>query len=100
MLVNIIEQMWHVRNNVPQVFQAYKSICDIDGTQRVAEHQEIYEALVNRDANAARSAMHEHFAQILDKLIATSEAEQIEQARQRAQAVRERFSLDHLVNGS
>jgi DNA-binding GntR family transcriptional regulator len=67
---------------------------------RVEEHRDIYDALVNRDANAARAAMHEHFARILNKLITTSEAEQIEQARKQAQQVRKRFSLEHLVPNS
>mgnify|MGYP001826105426 CR=1 FL=1 len=97
MLVSIIEHMWHVRNNAPQVFRAYKAICEMDGATRVEEHRQIYEALVARDAGAARAAMHEHFARILSKLIATSEAEQIEAARKEAQKVRQRFSLDHLV---
>lgn len=100
MLVAIIEQMWYVRNNAPQVYRAYKSICEQDGARRVEEHREIYEALVNRDPNAARAAMHEHFARILNKLIATTEAEQVAEARRKAKEVRERFSLDHLVFGS
>ena len=97
-LVSIIEHLWHVRNDAPQVFRAYKSICEMDGATRVEEHRTIYEALVKRDANGARAAMHEHFARIISKLIATSEAEQIEQARKEAQKVRQRFSLDHLVS--
>ena len=100
MLVSIIEHMWHVRNNAPQVFRAYKSICEMDGATRVEEHRQIYHALVKRDAAAARAAMHEHFARILNKLIATSEAEQIELARKQAQEVRRRFSLDHLVSNA
>jgi len=96
MLVRMIEQMWHVRNNAPQVFSAYKSICEQDGKRRVEEHREIFDALAKRDAHAARKAMHQHFAQILDKLIATSEAEQVELARKQAEEVRQRFSLDHL----
>ena len=95
-----IEQLWYVRNNAPQVFRAYKAICEQDGATRVEEHRQIYDALAARDAHAARASMHEHFARILNKLIATSEAEQIEQARKQAQEVRKRFSLDHLVNGS
>jgi DNA-binding FadR family transcriptional regulator len=98
-LVSIIEHMWHVRNHAPQVFRAYKAICEQDGARRVEEHQAIYNALVKRDANAARAAMHEHFARILNKLIMTSEAEQIELARKQAQEVRKRFSLNHLVSG-
>lgn len=100
MLVSIIDHMWHVRNNAPQVFRAYKAICEMEGATRVEEHRQIYDALVKRDASAARAAMHEHFARILNKLIATSEAEQIEQARKKAQEVRQRFSLDHLVSNT
>ena len=97
MLVAVIEHMWHVRNNAPLVSRAYKAICDQDGAKRVEEHREIFQALSARDPKAARAAMHQHFALILNKLIATTEAEQVEQARQQAQEVRERFSLDHLV---
>lgn len=98
MIVTLIEHMWHVRNNAPQVYRAYKSICEMDGDRRVEEHREIYEALVNRDANAARAAMHHHFARILNKLIATTEAEEVEKARKAARETRKRFSLDHLVS--
>ena len=97
-LVSMIEQMWHVRNHAPQVYRAYKAICEQDGERRVEEHEEIYDALIRRDANAARAAMHEHFARILSKLIATTEAAQVEEARQQAQKVRERFSLGHLAS--
>ena len=99
MIVSLFERMWHVRNNVPKVFNAYKSICEQDGARRVEEHVEIYQALENRDAAAARTAMHHHFARILNKLIATTEAEQVEQLRRQTQEVRRRFSLDHLVPG-
>lgn len=100
MLVSIIEHLWFVRNNAPQVHRAYKAICELDGEARIDEHKIIYDALVNRDPSAARAAMHEHFARILHKLISTSEAEQIEQARKQAQEVRERFSLNHLVSSA
>jgi DNA-binding FadR family transcriptional regulator len=97
MLVSVIENLWHVRNNAPQVFHAYKAICELDGATRVEEHRQIFDALVKRDAEAARSAMHEHFSRILNKLIQTSEAEQIARARQQAEEVRRRFSLGRYV---
>lgn len=100
MLVAVIENMWHVRNNAPVVYRAYRAICDQDGAKRVEEHREIYEALLKRDPKAARAAMHQHFALILNKLISTNEAEQVEQARKQAQEVRQRFSLDHLVSNT
>ena len=98
LLVSMIEHMWHVRNHAPKVYGAYKAICVEDGERRVEEHRDIYDALVSRDANAARAAMHEHFARILSKLIATTEAAQVEEARKQAQEVRERFSLGHLAS--
>ena len=100
MLVSIIEQMWHVRNHAPMVSRAYRAICEQDGAKRVEEHREIFTALANRDPAAARATMHQHFALILNKLITTTEAEQVDLARKQAQAVRDRFSLDHLVPGN
>lgn len=97
MLVAVIENLWQVRNNAPQVSRAYRAICEQDGAKRVEEHHEIFAALSRRDPKAARVAMHQHFALILNKLIATSEAEQVELARKQAREVRERYSLDHLV---
>lgn len=98
MLVSVIENMWYVRNNAPVVSRAYRAICEQDGAKRVEEHREIFQALSARDPKAARAAMHQHFALILNKLIATNEAEQVEMARRQAQEVRKRFSLDHLVS--
>ena len=100
MLVSVIENMWYVRNNAPAVSRAYRAICEQDGAKRVEEHREIYQALSRRDPKAARAAMHQHFALILNKLIATTEAEQVELARRQAQEVRKRFSLDHLVSNT
>ena len=97
MIMLISDQLWHVRNHAPQVFKAYKAICEQDGQKRINEHREIYDALARRDADAARSAMHEHFARILDKLIVTDEAIKLEKIREQSNEVRKRFSLDHLV---
>ena len=98
MIESIVNQMWHVRDHSPHVFRAYQAICEQDGARRVEEHREIYEALLNRDAEASRKAMHHHFARILNKLITTMEDEQVKAVRQRTTEVRKRFSLDHLVS--
>lgn len=97
MLMSLIERMWFVRNNAPKVFHAYQSICEKDGARRVEEHQVIYAALLNHDPAGARTAMHEHFSRILNKLISTMESEQVEEARRSADEVRRRFSLGRLA---
>ena len=97
MMESIINQMWHVRNHAPRVFQAYQAICEQDGARRVEEHQEIFDALSRHDAEAARKAMHHHFARILNKLISTMEEEQVKEVQRQTSEVRRRFSLGHLV---
>ena len=100
MLSATIGNLWHIRDHAPSIHKAYQSICDTDGRARVKEHQEIFNALKSRDADAARKAMHAHFSRLLNKLIAADESERIEEARQRALESRERFSLNHLVSGA
>ncbi len=100
MLASLIDDLWYVRDNSPSISKAYKSICDTDGRVRVQEHQDIFDALKRRDAAAARKAMHAHFSRLLNKLIAASESEQIEDAKRSALESRRRFSLNHLVSGS
>jgi DNA-binding FadR family transcriptional regulator len=97
MMILITDQLWQIRNNAPQVFRAYKAICEQDGNKRVEEHRAIFDALVERDTEAARNAMHEHFGRILNKLITTAEAEQLEEIRRRSEEVRKRFSLGQSV---
>lgn len=99
MIMLITDQLWHARNNAPQIYNAYKAICEQDGEKRVDEHRAIYEALAKHDVVAARSAMHEHFARILNKLITTSEVEKYEEIRKQSEEVRKRYSLGHLFSG-
>ena len=100
MLSSVIDDLWYVRDHSPVVHQAYQAICEMDGKARVQEHQDIFDALKNHDAKAARTAMHGHFSRILNKLIAANEAEQLEAIRRKAVESRERFSLDHLVSNT
>jgi len=96
MLVSLIDDLWYVRDHAPAIHHAYQGICEMDGQKRVDEHQAIFDALKQRDATAARTAMHGHFSRILNKLISAREAEQVEEVRRKALECRERFSLNHL----
>ena len=100
MLAKVIDDLWYVRDNSPDVHKAYQAICETDWKARVDEHREILAALKKRDSRAARAAMHEHFARILDKLIAVLEEEQLQAIRLQAQESRKRFSLDHLASSA
>ena len=100
MLTSVIDNLWYIRDNSPEVHKAYQAICETDWKARVDEHKEILAALKSRDAAAARAAMHEHFSRILNKLIAVQEEEQLQAVRRKAVESRERFSLGHLVSNN
>lgn len=98
MMQQVVDSLWYVRDNSPTVNRAYQAICDIDGSARVSEHLEIFEALKSRDGAAARHAMHQHFSRIISKLIAAQEKEQVEAIHRKMVESRERFSLNHLIS--
>ncbi|MEO0347485.1 MAG: FadR/GntR family transcriptional regulator [Pseudomonadota bacterium] len=100
MMISVFNSLWHIRDNSPAVHAAYQSICGIEPQSRVDEHVEILEALKKRDPKAAREAMHNHFARILNKLIAVNEQAHIEEIRRKTRESRERFSLNHLSAGA
>ncbi len=97
MLDSVIANLWYVRDNSPSVHRAYQAICETDGSVRVAEHMEIFEALKERDDKKARDAMHQHFSRIINKLMIASEKEEMEAIQRKMHESRERFSLNHLV---
>ncbi|MEM9401289.1 MAG: FadR/GntR family transcriptional regulator [Pseudomonadota bacterium] len=99
MVSSVIDNLWYVRDNSPDVFKAYQSICEVEPQSRVDEHKEILDALKQRDPQAARKAMHAHFARILNKLIAANEKAQVDEIRRKTLESRERFSLNHLTAG-
>ena len=97
MLASIIDTLWHVRDNNPEVHQAYQAICETDLQARVNEHTGILDALRQGDSAAARTEMHKHFTRILDRLISVQEKQQMQEINLRTREYRQRFSLDHLV---
>lgn len=96
-LLMTIKRLWEIRETSPQIKRAYEGVCKLDGKDRLDEHRAIFDALKARDANAARKAMHHHFARLIDALLHVSEAQAIEAARQEALKSRQQFSLNHLI---
>lgn len=96
MVSSVIDNLWYIRDNAPEIHQAYQSICETEPQAIVEEHREILVALKQRDPRAAREAMHEHFSRILNKLIAASEKAQVDEIKRKTLESRERFSLNHL----
>ncbi len=96
MLISVVRELWALRMNSPSVHRAYQAICETDGQTRIDEHMDILRALQERDAAAARKAMHGHFTRLLNKLIVSDEAQQVREIQRQTVARRKRFSLGHL----
>ena len=96
-LSSMIKQLWDAQENLEHIHQAHQSVCMNDHQRRIDEHQAIYDALEQRNPDAARLAMRRHFSRMLNALHETSEERAVREVRQQASEMRERFSFERLV---
>ncbi|URW74718.1 FadR family transcriptional regulator [Sphingomonas donggukensis] len=92
-IIFVIEQMWRLRTEVPQVRAAHAAICKSDVRARQQEHQSIVDALRAHDPKAARVAMRQHFRRLLETLLDDTEQREITELRRRTAESRERFLM-------
>ncbi|MBL4629977.1 MAG: FadR family transcriptional regulator [Paraglaciecola sp.] len=93
-----VNSLWNMRETSPTVKMAYKGVCSQSDSKRIDEHRAIYNALVNRDSQAARAAMHLHFNRLINALFEASEAKALEEVRRQTSQTRDLYSLNHLVS--
>lgn len=93
-----VMKFWELRDTLPQIKMAYASVCSQSDRDRLDEHKAIYQALKERNSQAARSAMHSHFNRLINALFAISEAEALEEVRKKTSQTRDLYSLSHLVD--
>lgn len=93
-IIHVIESLWRMRLELPEVRHSHSLVCRKDGVARQAEHSEVVEALRNGDANGARLAMRRHFNRLLESLIKETEERAIEDLRRRAAESRERYLMN------
>lgn len=90
-LVHTIKSLWRMREDIPEVKATYEAVCVDDAESRTDEHRAVFEALKNRDAAGARSAMREHFHRLINAMLDATERMALEEVQQRATECRERF---------
>lgn len=95
--VFIMENLWRMRTEVPEVRKVYSAVCVEDSSHRVDEHAAILDALRERNPEKAREAMRIHFSRLIEALLVASEQQAIEEARQRSSANREKYLKSALV---
>lgn len=89
--MHIMENLWRMRTELPEVRNVYSAVCVEDSSHRVDEHEAILNALRDRDPEAARNAMRYHFSRLIEALLVASEQQAIEEARRRSSVNREKY---------
>src|SRR3546814_14714382 len=72
-IIHVIESLWRMRMELPEVRSSHSLVCRKDGAAREAEHADVVAALRNRDAGGARLAMPRHFNRLLESMLAETE---------------------------
>ena len=92
-----VKKFWELRDSLPNVKATYSDVCNQSNEDRLAEHKAIYDALEQRNTQAARAAMHAHFNRLINALFEMSEAKALEEVRKKTSQTRDLYSLNHLV---
>lgn len=88
----IIETLWQIRNELPDVKSVHAAICEVEDVKdRYTEHAAVLKALRDRDPAAARGAMREHFGRLLESMIDVTEEKAVEELRKKAKESRKRY---------
>lgn len=94
----LIGQLWDAQENLDNIRVAHEAVCMKDTPRRLAEHKAIYDALANGDSSAARAAMRSHFSRSLAALHETTEEAAVSEVRRKVSKMRERFSIERMVD--
>jgi GntR family transcriptional regulator, hexuronate regulon transcriptional repressor len=87
-----IERLWDLRAASPEAALLHEKARTANIKPVVDEHTAILDALRAHDPAAARAAMRGHLTQVIDSLLFATEERQIAEARQAAQAKRNRYA--------
>lgn len=90
-IIYSIENLWRMREELPDVKRNYDSICRQDPKALADEHRGILDTLKARNPEAARQAMRQHFLRLIGSLLDVTEQEALRAVQRRATESRERF---------
>ena len=89
----VVDSLWKMRTEAAQLQQVYATACAKDNPDRKDEHEDILEALRNRDSAGARAAMRAHFNSLIDALLTESEEQAYKEVQRKASESRSRYTL-------
>ena len=80
-IAGVIEQLWDARYSSPLCAHMLERARSVGVQPRIDEHLVILKALRERDPAAARLAMRDHLARVIEGLLTATEIETMERAR-------------------
>ncbi|WP_428630107.1 FadR/GntR family transcriptional regulator [Sphingopyxis sp.] len=92
-IIHVIESLWRMRMELPEVRVSHSLVCRKDGSARQAEHADVVEALRKRDGSGARLAMRRHFNRLIESMLDETEEQALVELRQRSAESRQRYLL-------
>lgn len=92
-MVASVEMLWNARARSPQYRLLSDKAHGAGVVPRLEDHMVIYEALAARDPDAARAAMRQHLTNVMEAILAATEVHEMEQARARIAAHRQRYAV-------
>jgi DNA-binding FadR family transcriptional regulator len=91
-VIATVTSLWDARARSPQ-YQALSAKAHAAGVgPRMDEHGDIMAALRTREPEAARRAMRQHLARVMESLLAATEVEEVERARAKVAAARKKYA--------
>lgn len=92
----VVETLWRMRSELPEVRDVHAAICAVEDKSVLhKEHAQVLDALRERDPEAARQAMREHFRSLLESTLDVTEKQALQELRRKATESRRRY-LDNV----
>ncbi|MBB3880885.1 FadR/GntR family transcriptional regulator [Sphingomonas pseudosanguinis] len=92
-MVASVEMLWKARARSPQYRLLSDKAHGAGVVPRLEDHLTIYEALAARNPDSARAAMRQHLTNVLEAILAATEVQELEEARARIAAHRQRYAV-------
>jgi len=91
-ITTVIENLWDIRYKSPLCRHMLERARSVGIQPRIGEHRRIFAALKRRDPQAARNAMRDHLARVIDGLLIATETEAVANARKKAVSKRHEYT--------
>lgn len=96
-IVSVVETLWDIRYRSPLCRHMLRRAREVGVKPRVDEHRILLQALAARDPQRARLAMREHLERVIEAILAATELEAVEKARDEVAARRTEYARRRAV---